>query len=110
MAEQLELHLQEQRIIDYARANPDEAEAQYQAGKIYRDHAEYVRAIVYFENAATIDSQYAQTYYDWGYCLAELGQKQQAITRLRAAKRLAFSSTLQEQADSLIAKIQSGRF
>lgn len=69
--------------------DPQNADAHYILGELARRDEKCDEAIPQFTEAAKLDSNFAEAYLGWGFCLTSLKKYEEAIAPLRSAERLA---------------------
>jgi len=74
--------------FDAAKAQPRDAGLTLRLGMTLQSHGQVRAALVCYERAFALDANRFDTLYYWGFALAENGQKEAAVERLRHALRV----------------------
>jgi len=77
-----------QEFLKEVQIDPKNAGAQYILGELARRDEKWDEAISRFSLAAKLDSNFAEAYLGWGFCLVTLKRYEEAIPPLRVAVRL----------------------
>lgn len=78
-----------QEFLKELQINPANADAHYILGELARHDDKCDEAIPHFSEATKVDSNFAEAYLSWGFCLVALKKYEEAIPPLRNAERLA---------------------
>ncbi len=78
-----------QELQKELQIDPGNADAHYILGELARRDDKCDDAIPHFLEATKLDSNFAEAYLGWGFCLVALKKYQEAIPPLRTAERLA---------------------
>jgi tetratricopeptide (TPR) repeat protein len=77
-----------QEFLKEIQIDPKNAGAQYILGELARRDDKWDEAISRFSVAAKLDSNFAEAYLGWGFCLVTVKRYEEAIPPLRVAVRL----------------------
>jgi tetratricopeptide (TPR) repeat protein len=77
-----------QEFLKEVQIDPKNAGAEYILGELARRDEKWDEAISRFSTAAKLDSNFAEAYLGWGFCLVTVKRYEQAIPPLRVAVRL----------------------
>jgi tetratricopeptide (TPR) repeat protein len=77
-----------QEFLKEVQIDPKNAGAQYILGELARRDEKWDEAISRFSMAAKLDSNFAEAYLGWGFCLVAVKRYEEAIPPLRVAVRL----------------------
>jgi tetratricopeptide (TPR) repeat protein len=77
-----------QEFLKEVQIDPKNAGAQYILGELARRDEKWDEAISRFSMAAKLDSNFAEAYLGWGFCLVSVKRYEEAIPPLRVAVRL----------------------
>lgn len=78
----------------------------FDLGNTYYKTADYNRAIVDFDQAILLDSQYAEAYCGRGMAYAELGKREEAISDLEMALELGLDPGLEQETEKLLEELK----
>jgi tetratricopeptide (TPR) repeat protein len=77
-----------QEFLKEVQIDPKNAGAQYILGELARQEENWDEAISRFSTAANLDSNFAEAYLGWGFCLVSRKRYEEAIPPLQVAVRL----------------------
>jgi Tfp pilus assembly protein PilF len=75
-------------FLNEIEIDPSNAGAHYILGELARRDQKCEEAISRFSQATKLDSNFAEAYLGWGFCLVSLKKYEEAISPLRTAERL----------------------
>jgi tetratricopeptide (TPR) repeat protein len=78
-----------QELLKELQIDPGNADAHFILGELARRDDKCDEAIPHFSEATKLDSNFAEAYLGWGFCLVTLKKYEEAIPPLRTAERLA---------------------
>jgi tetratricopeptide (TPR) repeat protein len=78
-----------QELLKELQIDPGNADAHFILGELARRDDKCDEAIPHFSEATKLDSNFAEAYLGWGFCLVTLTKYEEAIPPLRTAERLA---------------------